>query len=1213
MPLALLLTLCLQQIIVGPFAFLERRKPIAIIVLGLLASKKLMETTTTIRTQLLHVGHVKKMELAYFSLNSKSTLFTLSMASIVLWEELIVRKCDGLKHLVTSDGDDYEDQKNCSSIFPNLKKLEIRECDDIEFLFPSTISLEIKKLRSWTIKDAPKLTYIVGKNQHKDIFANQYQQNELHLDLLALQCLCFQGVPNVVSICAMNFDVLVPQSLQTISLADCGIESFNEWKFHTSEELLDWKITKETIASTDRVTSLQIVQSPLIQSLKNIKHMKLQNCSKLISLFTLPTASTVLLENLTIESCHQLKCIVEDEDNAQGSRNCSYIFPTLKNLEIEDCEGLEFLFPSSSFVQLKSLKSLTIKGASELKYAIEKCQHEDHLSNQNQHHEMHFDLPVLEFLSFQHIPKMRLNLSIDTVHLQATQGLTMQSLINIKKMELVNCATLISLFALHDASILSLEELTIEGCHQLKYIVADEGGATTHMNHKSIFPKLKRLDISFCNAMEYLFPASTFRSPMHLECLSIFGAHELEYVLGRSSHDYNLSHQNENMKTCIDFPALKELWIYYVPKLVSLCPENYCLKGLSMKFIKLDIDISSMFSIRSFNDFMVCDHATQGDSKTTKATEMRLHILEELTLKNSKIEEIFNLKNLDAKKNEKKLEPLTSSLELLLLEDLSELRNICVGPKYIMSLNNLSSLVIKRCTKLEVVFSASTLRTLPQLRRLEISECEELVEIIEDDIEESARDHLPHQPCFPVLKYLSVESCHKLKYLFSITVSGVLPQLERLFVIDASALEHVLIRPNESKEMTVKDLLPKLRYVTIGRNISIINICHGIDFQILANDSIVLGCPKFSFHETTTSSQLHHDGHEDMLRSNVEAKTEEKLSSHLNTNLLDMEDTKGRPSFQQSRIGSPNFIGDGLGGREVQNEKFMEDLRQPTNTENLSKIVEERVEDGTSLETLYRPSSSTSTKIVEERDEEGASLETLHPASLPPKNVSIHASPNRDNVTVEDSKLSLLQFSTPTETMPSFLETNNQASIVPEVQEIIDMMKLEGFDRSILAKALETRPQLRLSSNDRSTRVLCMSYRILLDILNILTTRTPFTITEADKRLLAEHLKDAYFFGFDKEWIESIKTKVIDCEISEGDRIQEVLKGLDNDLMTNEVMLAAIHDEEVEAARVVQVAQQEHVNVMARHAQLLKARQDILARRHQFREIIATKSRHFGF
>ncbi|XP_054813438.1 uncharacterized protein LOC129314090 [Prosopis cineraria] len=58
--------------------------------MGLLVSKKWIETIATIGRQLLHVGHIKKMELADFSLNSKSTLFTLSMASMILCEELTI-------------------------------------------------------------------------------------------------------------------------------------------------------------------------------------------------------------------------------------------------------------------------------------------------------------------------------------------------------------------------------------------------------------------------------------------------------------------------------------------------------------------------------------------------------------------------------------------------------------------------------------------------------------------------------------------------------------------------------------------------------------------------------------------------------------------------------------------------------------------------------------------------------------------------------------------------------------------------------------------------------------------------------------------------------------------------------------------------------------------------------------------------------------------
>ncbi|KAI9111309.1 hypothetical protein K1719_017721 [Acacia pycnantha] len=145
---------------------------------------------------------------------------------------------------------------------------------------------------------------------------------------------------------------------------------------------------------------------------------------------------------------------------------------------------------------------------------------------------------------------------------------------------------------------------------------------------------------------------------------------------------------------------------------------------------------------------------------------------------------------------------------------------------------------------------------------------------------------------------------------------------------------------------------------------------------------------------------------------------------------------------------------------------------------------------------------------------------------------------------IEDTKLSVSPFYTAIEMMPSFLEANNESSIVPGVQEIIHMMKLEGFD---------------------------------------------------------------------KDWIESIKAKVLDSGMYEVESIQKVLKGLDNDLKSNEAMLEAIRDEEIEAARVVEVAQQEQANVMSRHAHLLKERQYIIARRHQCWEIIAAKNRHFGF
>lgn len=90
----------------------------------------------------------------------------------------------------------------------------------------------------------------------------------------------------------------------------------------------------------------------------------------------------------------------------------------------------------------------------------------------------------------------------------------------------------------------------------------------------------------------------------------------------------------------------------------------------------------------------------------------------------------------------------------------------------------------------------------------------------------------------------------------------------------------------------------------------------------------------------------------------------------------------------------------------------------------------------------------------------------------------------------------------------------------------------------------------------------CASPRVLLNILNILATKTPFTITEDDKKSLFENLKDASILGFDKDWLESIKTKVFDCYASEVHHIQEVLKSLGNKLETKETELAIVCDQE---------------------------------------------------
>ncbi|XP_028798947.1 uncharacterized protein LOC114754343 [Neltuma alba] len=1163
---------------------------------GLLASKIWIYTAPTLVRQLaLHVRHIRMMTLASPSSNSVSTLFTLSMASVISWEELTIGCYDGLKQLVTSEDDDYKDQINCSSIFPKLQKLHILECKDLEFLFLSAISIEIKNLKSLTLEDAPQLTYVIEKyqHQHQHHLSNQNQNDKWHFDLPALEDLCLERVPKFISIGPMNYKMVSP-SLRNVC---------------SDKAQLDLNTTKDLdLPSTCGGFPSKAAQILLVQSLKNVRDIELAKCGNLISVSTLSVAaSTVSLESLRIWGCHKLKCITTDDGDAQVDNNnyCS-IFPTLENLEINDCEELEFVFQSSISGGLQKLESLTIGKVPELKYVVGNYQQDQ------QNEELHFELPALATLS-------------------------------------------------------------IEDARKIK----------------------------------------------------------------------------------------------------SICAKNYKMDLSSLQKIKI-----LNCGIKSFDDYDMVNLTT------SEAVEMCGQTSKTLIVCDSKIKEIVDLIHLNTEQNGEGPEPLTSSLQMLNLQNLSELVNICVGPKHIIYLHSLQELYISGCKKLKVIFSTSTVQSLPMLTELRISKCEELVNIVEKDYETNDDDHhLCHEPCFPNLEQVSVNDCDKLRYLFSITVSSILPKLRSLEISRANELEHVLVRQGEMKEMVMKDVLQQLHQLELIYLPNLVSLCHGIDFQTLKGDynTKVDDCPKFSFYEiSTTQLQV---GPETTY-SQVEEKAKEKLSSHLSTEqFLNIGETTQQSLTEGNKEDAKEIVEEGitfekpkktnlssdsivigqsdeLMGKVARNERTMIDPEQSTlDSQNFAKAhwmdesvnkelkmesimmepqskeemtrhgtqsQEEEEREGGLITTRYRQSdtkaknsflkekpktsilgdplvpctatvsSEQTSKAISPRSAKSSKASLCKPtddikvSDEPPANVIGNGVPiprsttrhkgvnndkdiNETNVTQDESKTkmasrggqpnssehvtddpsnlwqmeqelscsrgqikhpdvtkssnintehaqsSLLPFSTPSDSAPSVLETD-QALNVSGVQEIVEMMKLEGSETSLLEESLKTHPQLRLSTNDRSTQMLCVSYRVLIDILHILTTRTPFTITEADKRLLEEKLKDARFVGFDKDWLESIKTKVFNSDVSDFDGIQEIITGLDSDLKTNEAMLAATRNQEVKAAQVAEMAQkhleaalQEHANVMANHTQLLKARQEILARQNQYREMIAAKNKHFGF
>ena len=153
-------------------------------------------------------------------------------------------------------------------------------------------------------------------------------------------------------------------------------------------------------------------------------------------------------------------------------------------------------------------------------------------------------------------------------------------------------------------------------------------------------------------------------------------------------------------------------------------------------------------------------------------------------------------------------------------------------PKNLLSFQNLSELKFIGCKQLKFILSSSTKKSIPELRNLYISECEELLNIIEDDEENQKNPYDLHQSCFPKLYRIQVEQCKKLKYLFSITTCPKLPGLLILSVENAPELEQVFgWKQGAPLELIIMDVFPNLIGMRLVNLPNLHTIFQGIDFQ----------------------------------------------------------------------------------------------------------------------------------------------------------------------------------------------------------------------------------------------------------------------------------------------------------------------------------------------------------------------------------------------
>jgi hypothetical protein len=182
------------------------------------------------------------------------------------------------------------------------------------------------------------------------------------------------------------------------------------------------------------------------------------------------------------------------------------------------------------------------------------------------------------------------------------------------------------------------------------------------------------------------------------------------------------------------------------------------------------------------------------------------------------LEEVFEL---DEGINEEKELRLLLSLTKLQLSYLRELKCIWKGPTRHVSLQSLNHLGLQYLDKLTFIFTPSLAQCLIHLETLEIFSCLKLKRLIREKDDEG--EIIPESLGFPKLKTLYIFSCHYLEYVFPVSVSPSLQNLEKMEIDFADNLKQVFYS-GDGDDIIVKSKIkdgiidfPQLRKLSLSK------------------------------------------------------------------------------------------------------------------------------------------------------------------------------------------------------------------------------------------------------------------------------------------------------------------------------------------------------------------------------------------------------------
>ncbi|KAI9082207.1 hypothetical protein K1719_035630 [Acacia pycnantha] len=422
------------------------------------------------------------------------------------------------------------------------------------------------------------------------------------------------------------------------------------------------------------------------------------------------------------------------------------------------------------------------------------------------------------------------------------------SLQNLTRFTMSGCNNLRTIFSpVILRSIPLLESLEILDCNELEEIMCGtevEGqhhGPPNAQSPKICFPNLQTLRVVRCNKLKCLFsvsidlnnlsenilPLSNDRLPSpavgfktdNIEVRESVGeiseCEELEELFRHTSEASSSGGVKE-----IVLPNLRYISLTELPSLVDIC-KGFKLSATNLRVIK-------MSKCPKFSSIMGATGSMRINLKRKEDAEI------------------------DANSNDNQMlhqlpyfYPEYLDLMEFEFQELGELSLVCTAFTSFqnMSFHYLYYLTMKGCGKVKCILPMSLLGSLPQLRVLNITECEEVEEIMKES-EEVTNSH------FPILKRITVKGCHKLKCLVrTASVGMLLPQLQWIEISEAAQMEELFSTRDQGIAHMQQIELPNLNTLKLSKLPALTHFCKGLN-KLNApylHEQQINECPNFVF------------------------------------------------------------------------------------------------------------------------------------------------------------------------------------------------------------------------------------------------------------------------------------------------------------------------------------------------------------------------------